>query len=331
MNDAKENGGGQPSGSVWYVGGLRFSCTQCGRCCGGGPGFVWLSDDEVRRIALFLGLTTETFLNRYARRVFGRWSLREAGASQNYNCVMLGAKGCTIYPVRPQQCRTFPFWPENLRSPQRWRALRKFCPGVDHGRLYTLDEIQAILDGKSATSDPDAFSLRALQRQNAPQAIDTAAIYLNTIDRSGIENLFRDLETVYRKLGGAIVALLAETHTPGCRACGQCCLDPELVPYASFLEAVYLRSHIKPPADCLATAPSTRCVYLSAEHKCTAHASRPLSCRTYFCTATRSVRTRLHELYESSLRQIASLSRSAGLPWNYRPLSEHLSELLSDP
>ena len=37
-----------------------------------------------------------------------------------YDCVFLkedperGRKTCSIYPVRPLQCRTWPFWPENL-------------------------------------------------------------------------------------------------------------------------------------------------------------------------------------------------------------------------
>ena len=35
----------------WYADGLSFTCTQCGNCCTGGPGYVWISDMEIDRLA----------------------------------------------------------------------------------------------------------------------------------------------------------------------------------------------------------------------------------------------------------------------------------------
>ncbi|MCA9080037.1 MAG: YkgJ family cysteine cluster protein, partial [Planctomycetaceae bacterium] len=35
----------------WYHAGLPFSCTQCGDCCTGSPGFVWVTEDDIRAIA----------------------------------------------------------------------------------------------------------------------------------------------------------------------------------------------------------------------------------------------------------------------------------------
>ena len=35
----------------WYADGLRFACTQCGNCCTGEPGFVWVNDAEIAAIA----------------------------------------------------------------------------------------------------------------------------------------------------------------------------------------------------------------------------------------------------------------------------------------
>ena len=41
---------------------------------------------------------------------------------EHADCVFWeGDAGCAIYPVRPTQCRTFPFWSEHLRSPEAWR------------------------------------------------------------------------------------------------------------------------------------------------------------------------------------------------------------------
>src|SRR5437763_101054 len=43
-----------PVAEKWYGAGLRFNCTQCGNCCSGGPGYVWLTVNDMQRIAQFL-------------------------------------------------------------------------------------------------------------------------------------------------------------------------------------------------------------------------------------------------------------------------------------
>ncbi len=129
-------------GRPWYAGGLRFGCQACGRCCGGAPGYVWMSRQEAERIAAYLGLSWKAFRRTYARRGWRGLSLRE---KPNYDCVMLDGGGrCLIYPVRPLQCRTWPFWPSNLASPKAWEAAARRCPGIGQGPLYTFEQIEAI-------------------------------------------------------------------------------------------------------------------------------------------------------------------------------------------
>ena len=67
---------------------------------------------------------------------------------KNGDCVFW-ENGCTIYPERPRQCRTFPFWGETLRTPVDWSKLKEFCHGVDQGRLYPLEEIRAVFKGRA--------------------------------------------------------------------------------------------------------------------------------------------------------------------------------------
>ncbi len=119
----------------WYAPGLRFECTQCGNCCTGPPGYVWFDEVEGHQIAEFLGVDLAEFYRDYAVKKHGRWTLEETKRKGKYDCVFLtrdedGKAGCSIYPVRPTQCRTWPFWDSNLGSPRAWREAAKHCPGM---------------------------------------------------------------------------------------------------------------------------------------------------------------------------------------------------------
>jgi len=129
----------------WYREGLRFSCTQCGRCCTGAPGYVWVTRREVEALRAFLRTTTEDFARRYLRKVGSRASLIE---KPNGDCIFYD-RGCTVYPARPDQCRTFPFWSENLKSRSAWDAAADDCPGMGSGRLYSAAEIRRIRGGEA--------------------------------------------------------------------------------------------------------------------------------------------------------------------------------------
>ncbi len=123
----------------WYASGLRFRCTQCGHCCTGAPGFVWVNEEEIRQIADYRGESYEQFWDMNVRRVGNRISLREKA---NGDCVMYDAgRGCTIYPVRPRQCRSWPFWQSNLASPEDWQRTCEVCPGSGQGELISCEEI----------------------------------------------------------------------------------------------------------------------------------------------------------------------------------------------
>ena len=117
----------------------------CGRCCGGAPGYVWVSREERADIARFLELSRQDFERRYCRRVFTRVSLRERA---NGDCYLLQDGRCRVYPVRPPQCRSFPFWKDILASPADWGSAGRRCPGIGQGRLRTLAEIRDIQAGR---------------------------------------------------------------------------------------------------------------------------------------------------------------------------------------
>ena len=76
-------------------------------------------------------------MNYCLHQVEGFASIRE---DETGRCIYY-ENGCSIYPVRPLQCRTFPFWPEYLRSPESWDEAARRCPGVNQGRIYSKAEI----------------------------------------------------------------------------------------------------------------------------------------------------------------------------------------------
>ncbi len=127
----------------WYRDGLGFACTQCGDCCTGAPGYVWVDPDEIARLAEHRGETLEQFSKRFVRRVGNRYSLVEKPGG---DCIFWSREaGCTVYPARPVQCRTWPFWPENIADRESWGRVCRACPGsgAEGGRLFTVEEIRA--------------------------------------------------------------------------------------------------------------------------------------------------------------------------------------------
>lgn len=123
----------------WFQDGLQFTCTQCGKCCTGEPGVVWVTEEEIETLAKVRGEPVREFVALYTRPARGRVTLREKA---NGDCVFYDQqKGCTVYAVRPRQCRTWPFWESNVESPEAWQRTTEICPGSGQGELIPVEEI----------------------------------------------------------------------------------------------------------------------------------------------------------------------------------------------
>ena len=125
----------------WFKDGLKFRCTGCGDCCTGAPGYVWVNAAEIAALASQVGLDVETFERRYVRRIGIRKSLVEF---PNGDCVFFDnqSRKCGVYEARPRQCKTWPFWDSNLRSPTTWKQTCEVCPGSGQGQLISLESIR---------------------------------------------------------------------------------------------------------------------------------------------------------------------------------------------
>ncbi len=132
----------------WYQEGLKFKCTGCGQCCTGPSGYVWVSSQEAEALAKSLKITLEDFVKKYTRRIGNRLSLLERRRGGQYDCIFLDGKRCTVYEARPQQCRTYPWWPENISTPEDWKQEGFRCEGINHpdAPLISLGEIQKHLE-----------------------------------------------------------------------------------------------------------------------------------------------------------------------------------------
>lgn len=117
------------------TGTLRFTCQPgCTACCEQ-VGFVYLTEKDLRRAARFLRMTPAAFEAKYIYRTRHMLRLRKPRGSQ---CHFLREGGCGIHPVKPTQCRLFPFWPELVEKRAEWKSTARWCPGIGKGELIQI-------------------------------------------------------------------------------------------------------------------------------------------------------------------------------------------------
>lgn len=125
------------SRSYFFDKGIRFECLKCGGCCNGEPGVIYVSDAEITAIAEYTTIERDTFVERCLYLMEKSYSIRETNDGR---CIFY-ENGCSIYPVRPLQCSTFPFWFQNMRSNEAWESALLRCPGIGKGPLFSKEAI----------------------------------------------------------------------------------------------------------------------------------------------------------------------------------------------
>jgi Fe-S-cluster containining protein len=118
---------------------VRFTCIRgCINCCQQ-RGFVYLTEEDLRRAAVFLCLTPRKFERRYVYRTRHLLRLRKPRGAE---CPFLEGQGCGIHPAKPTQCRAFPFWPELIEDRGEWRETARYCPGIGRGGLVSIETVR---------------------------------------------------------------------------------------------------------------------------------------------------------------------------------------------
>lgn len=87
---------------------------------------------------------------KYLRDDEGLLLLRE---QENGDCVFYEEGRCRIHPVKPEQCRLYPFWFANVRGAAAWERTCRECPGIGEGPVVSpaaiLAQVQRDLERQS--------------------------------------------------------------------------------------------------------------------------------------------------------------------------------------
>jgi uncharacterized protein len=117
---------------------IRFTCQAgCTRCCEV-SGYVYLTEEDVTNAARHLGMPQADFEAAYIYRTRHMRRIRKPKRGNSKQCPFLDGGGCGIHPVKPLQCRLFPFWPELVESRAAWRKTAEWCPGIGQGPLIQI-------------------------------------------------------------------------------------------------------------------------------------------------------------------------------------------------
>ncbi len=104
-----------------------FKCQECGACCNGFGG-TYISEDDIKKISIFIDTDPEIFLNKYCT-ISGSKHVLIQGKDEN--CIFFDKeKQCTIHPVKPYMCKAWPFIKTIVENPENWDAMAGSCPGM---------------------------------------------------------------------------------------------------------------------------------------------------------------------------------------------------------
>lgn len=102
-----------------------FDCVMCGDCCSGYGG-TYVTEDDIKAIADFIGADHDTFVDKYCSISDERPLLK---SGENGKCIFFKEK-CSIHPVKPRMCREWPFIPAVIKEPGNWELMSDACPGI---------------------------------------------------------------------------------------------------------------------------------------------------------------------------------------------------------
>lgn len=144
---------------------MKFKCEKCGYCCSDPGIIVTVTHHDIQRITKFLGLTPQEgikFLGFYyledskdASRFIASPSIRTIKGDtflgllkeKDGKCIFLdNGNKCSIYTVRPMECRAFPFTFDVKKGWLCWGLAdkAKYCRGLNKGNTIDTKKLDKI-------------------------------------------------------------------------------------------------------------------------------------------------------------------------------------------
>ncbi|NQZ00320.1 MAG: YkgJ family cysteine cluster protein [Bdellovibrionales bacterium] len=141
---------------------FRFECQGSGKCCvsRGEYGHVYLTLQDRKDMAKAMGIPTASFTKTHCTNDDGVYRLKDN--ADGPECRFLNSKKqCDVYEGRPTQCRTWPFWPENMNAKTWTKEIATFCPGVGKGRVVPKESVKTQIleqhESELEIFDPEKF------------------------------------------------------------------------------------------------------------------------------------------------------------------------------
>jgi Fe-S-cluster containining protein len=199
----------QQSSWLGSVSSLPFECTSCGKCCKT-IGDVIMSPEETLAAATYVNTTVSEFIKNYASHTMRSktkpedkpWLLiANRETEKGPVCIFLDTNNqCQIYPVRPIQCSTYPFWSNILENEFNWNdEVRRLDDDLTSPTLrqWTPDdggcEGMKLLDEENTSSAADGVPVA--------YALEQAALYEQSDQRLSQQGVIA--ERVYKNPKGS--------------------------------------------------------------------------------------------------------------------------------
>ena len=127
----------------WEKEAPRFECQpDCFKCCAK-PGIVYFDKKSIENASKITKLSPAQFRKEFLKRNDGQW-VHEV--EDRNPCAFLTPEGCSIHFGKPIQCRSYPFWSENMTSKAMWKLVGGFCPGIGSGPHIAVTTIRNFLE-----------------------------------------------------------------------------------------------------------------------------------------------------------------------------------------
>ena len=99
---------------------------------------MYVNEAEIAALTNYLNQDLHSFKRNYINQIESSTEpgtftniLKKSGNSTKDKCVFLDDKDqCSVYESRPLQCRTYPFWSQNLVGESEWKSEAEKCEGI---------------------------------------------------------------------------------------------------------------------------------------------------------------------------------------------------------